>query len=1614
MKPSANPKRTLIESLQVGLAWDSQIKDWAERELPNGEVVGRVKNAQTVNYKTLKPVKDGLFCEKIFGPTKDFECACGFKQTRGGFCPQCNVEFTRSEVRRYRLGYFQLPSAVTHVWYLRGRPSYISYLLGIKIKKALALTYGAASLLVNIQNQQVISQKENESFTFSFTTQTLYNSGECKGKTVPRGQIRRYNSDHFLFNKKRAKFIKNLFHSFIYTSCAKTPPSFFEHFAKENSEKKDKKDSIFSYSQTENLKSSFLSNELHDPSTNSYITKPFLFSSTIRGGWQPLIVVNLQEKLPVHLSYKKAHFKYYKFKQYSKFLQSIGFYTPSIFAKKKEGIQDLCFSQSENQDIQDLLRQKRHAIFKSSFFARQSQIESSFLVKTNWSDGTLEIPNGNGMLNNKHTDKDTMPIDTNQNVHLTFQNGEETNFCLDKKKTKCFFDKLILLNKQKKVKKFLVGINKDKEFSLSTLIFYPIKKKIKKIEESERLVESSSQLNKRFYQELDLKFKSLNYGEKSTKQIGLSPLPEKKVNLEHEFEETKFIFQYSDPVLQNANSNEKSKLEHVFDPKQNLPFSQEKLTNFRSLFHFIGQPCRLKKKSRFLVYTASNFSQTRNQIFKILEKEKTINSVDFSNKLSDYDKDLKEKYRILNSNRKKEYHQNHLFPYLFCLSCQSKNYQYLQTYSNFFIPIPSNSEKTLFVSSYKNPTRKNQLLNLYNSFLKDKFTITTLFSCFDNSSTVDLKHLTSSLAMRPLTDYSAERNEIETLENFVEEDRSQEISNNKFNEKNGNSSKGKMFGKEDKFKSEEILELQNSKFLQSKDQVSEHFGKQNVRETNFLRDTNIEQDQINDILGEIPLVLDLCEDITEYGKKSSKLFQQKKKILQNKIYIFWKLRNQTKRLQDKDLENSYFAELNKRGQNLKNKLNASQEGAKHESKLKAIDFAPQNNNFSGLFSKSTKKETKQTKKKDLLIQNSKLQERSLPRIFSKVNKDLPLFLQNISINSFFNSSKDQKFFRGFIIKNSFFIKTKPPFFKTDASFKQRLKETHQPILSFYEGKSLFDKNHRNFQEKDFFKNFAEQNFPFGWKSRQQTKKILKIAKISENFKKIRLSPISSNKWSYLSKKVNKEDYLFSIYEISVQQALGYTCGEAILKLLSPIDCCQLESGLKVVLWQINERISEVEDQGFLLKSDIILLNSLRTKKSRTLRRLKIAKILRKTKVLPKQMVFSLLPVLPPSLRPIIQLDENIVAVSDCSQIYQKIVQRSNRLSKRMSKYLSYDHCLRLKVLLQQAVDGLIENGKGGSKPLCDNNGRPLKSLSDGLKGKKGRFRQDLLGRRVDYSGRSVIVVGPSLKLHQCGLPREMAIELFQPFLIRQLFAKKIVSNIAVAKNYIKKETPIVLEILKQLLRSHPVLLNRAPTLHRLGVQAFQPKLVSGRAILLHPLVCSAFNADFDGDQMAVHIPLSSKARGEAWKILWSRNNILSPATGQPILVPSQDMVLGCYYLTTKKVRRGQKWTGLFFNNSYQVLKDLQQKRLKLHTSIWLKMNRDVEIHKEQQKPIEVRINCSGTFTKIYPGYLRRFYKKEGLFSNENKVKREEDLYVRTTCGRVMLNQTISPILHQPF
>jgi DNA-directed RNA polymerase subunit beta' len=318
-----------------------------------------------------------------------------------------------------------------------------------------------------------------------------------------------------------------------------------------------------------------------------------------------------------------------------------------------------------------------------------------------------------------------------------------------------------------------------------------------------------------------------------------------------------------------------------------------------------------------------------------------------------------------------------------------------------------------------------------------------------------------------------------------------------------------------------------------------------------------------------------------------------------------------------------------------------------------------------------------------------------------------------------------------------------------------------------------------------------------------------------------------------------------------------------------------------------------------LREELASASGSQQKRAKIIKRLRLVEALVNSHTDPTWVVLDMLPVTPPDLRPMVQLDGGRFATSDLNDLYRRVINRNNRLARLLEMGAPEIIVRNEKRMLQEAVDALIDNGRRGRTVVGPNN-RPLKSLSNIIEGKQGRFRQNLLGKRVDYSGRSVIVVGPSLKLHQCGLPREMALELFKPFVINKLIERQIVQNIKSAKKQIEKGSAVVWEILEEVIQGHPVLLNRAPTLHRLGIQAFEPVLVEGRAIQLHPLVCSAFNADFDGDQMAVHVPLSVEAQAEARMLMLASNNILLPATGRPTITPTQDMVLGIYYLTIEK------------------------------------------------------------------------------------------------------------------
>ena len=374
-----------------------------------------------------------------------------------------------------------------------------------------------------------------------------------------------------------------------------------------------------------------------------------------------------------------------------------------------------------------------------------------------------------------------------------------------------------------------------------------------------------------------------------------------------------------------------------------------------------------------------------------------------------------------------------------------------------------------------------------------------------------------------------------------------------------------------------------------------------------------------------------------------------------------------------------------------------------------------------------------------------------------------------------------------------------------------------------------------------------------------------------------------------------------------------------------------------------ESIQELLQRIDLDKESKELKTELKTstgqKRARIIKRLEVIEAFRESGNNPDWMILTVIPVIPPDLRPMVQLDGGRFATSDMNDLYRRIINRNNRL-KRLLELGAPDIIVRNeKRMLQEAVDALIDNGRRG-RPVTGPGNRALKSLSDMLKGKQGRFRQNLLGKRVDYSGRSVIVVGPELKIYQCGLPKEMAIELFKPFVMKELVANGTAHNIKNAKKMVEKLEPAVWDILEQVIKEHPVMLNRAPTLHRLGIQAFEPTLVEGKAIKLHPLVCTAFNADFDGDQMAVHLPLSVEAQAECRFLLLSPNNLLKPSDGGPVAVPSQDMVLGIYYLTQE--RPGAKGEGKAFKNMNEAIIAYENHEITLHAKIKVKCRESIK------------------------------------------------------------------------
>jgi DNA-directed RNA polymerase subunit beta' len=425
---------------------------------------------------------------------------------------------------------------------------------------------------------------------------------------------------------------------------------------------------------------------------------------------------------------------------------------------------------------------------------------------------------------------------------------------------------------------------------------------------------------------------------------------------------------------------------------------------------------------------------------------------------------------------------------------------------------------------------------------------------------------------------------------------------------------------------------------------------------------------------------------------------------------------------------------------------------------------------------------------------------------------------------------------------------------------------------------------------------------------------------------------------------------------------------------------------------------EIESEIERLRGD---LTGSEVKVKKNAKRLKVLEAFKKSGIKPEWMVLEVLPVLPPDLRPLVPLDGGRFATSDLNDLYRRVINRNSRLRRLLELKAPEIIARNEKRMLQEAVDSLLDNGRRG-KAMTGANKRALKSLADMIKGKSGRFRQNLLGKRVDYSGRSVITVGPTLKLHQCGLPKLMAIELFKPFIFARLEAMGIATTIKAAKKEVEAGTPVVWDILEEVIKEHPVMLNRAPTLHRLGIQAFEPLLIEGKAIQLHPLVCAAFNADFDGDQMAVHVPLSVEAQMEARTLMLASNNVLFPANGEPSIVPSQDVVLGLYYTTRERINA--KGEGLIFSDIGEVQRALDAGAVELTAKISVRIT-DWILNKETK---EFTASTNMVYTTVGRALLSEILPKGLAFENINKAlkKKEISKLINTSFRKCGLKETV--------
>lgn len=1719
-----NQRRILIDSIEIGIPSPQQVLTWGERVLPNGKSVGEIKNSKTVNYKRFTPLRDGLFCERIFGPVNSYICACGKRQPRADikFCDKCEVEYTDQRARRYRLGYIPLVSPVAHIWYLKGRPSYISLFLGKRKKKITALAYCNAYLVeqafpqthvsqtsflssLNPINQAVnnkakishnvlknIVKEEKNNVTANFDSKTkislspiqssciekrqehgsneytnginsyaknrqvsklFYNSTKSDSNIIneKNSQQQNFDFDSNFINRKLEKStkMKNQKEVFEYKITNKTGPSSFYLLLMEVLGQIEKDLVLIDYTRNKkkpNTKSTPLN-------INKFYPKSYLNPSLKKVSLLNPSQVFFDQNSPL-----RSNSELKKTEEINNLALRYGFLSQewssqqeqdSFFLKPMWGY---TYSKQKSKDLRNMesfINSNRNPISMLSFYSKSMEKQNNLDLSSSTS---LLIPN----------DKSTVNSSTKilrQKIEKKSNNIFSTNVNINSEKSKAL---------PKFIRNFHRNIRQTERENISQIPnvsanYLDLKKGLNSVNLANQR-RNLSNFNTKRETEFSTNVPYLQHGINSYNRAHTLPILPNFICKYH-LRDDLINFFYSLPLIEDkpipiychlARWNPLRNVHQFmsdqiiynkddFSEKQNkesFSYRQSKLKNKLTFPLSAVNQTTVDKESKSLSISdiglikekenggQNNFYLAKNQNsngFPALPLK--LNKKEIDNDLSAYTTNslyLKRQRRSLKKNTVAEQltsARHFLYMALlqksYCLKVENlanrirslsalltsfSREKFIKTSVNLYPKTyqirPQFSNRSNFFSHYKIELLENKAKEL--SELSDNFKN----SCLLNPVRLIRLQRTSSL--------------IKFTRSTI------------LHKKQNNDFKSSLFSS--------IIPSLKETSIPTDSYKPRHFkiiSSEKVYSTLLLDNAWVRSFILNKKMSYLPVVTNIALGQFSIAEKLRQFLKNTNRFQNKNLNSHLKQSLTNESLFTQSLTNMNFSKPDLSEQDI---IVPSLVHALHQQtyKNKKVNITNKSSTFfrpERLATNETKvNEAKYNLKQDLYnwgaLEQSFIDVSLFQRNLIKQNwTNSNLFTQNSTNNSLLNNETT-----GYSNVNN--LKRHKNLFAEEKSLLKNVivNNTNRKII-WTEEKRQISKNF-NITASGLV---TAKKTPYKDNNIDSLPEDLKIKPLS-----IGRLPFSEKQKvnKYVSNNLTAQNHSLSPLELTtIREILAYTGGGALQRLLQRFDTQKfvmfLLADIQATQTLYNKKAIH---KGFpSSRIDKRVLTRICRRIYKNSRRLKIAQQLTRCKRRPEWMLISALPVLPPDLRPILQMSESVVVASDLNNLYQRVIYRNNRFQKL--SFIDFHLVTAIQRLVQDAVDRLIENGRGGSKPFYTSSGRPLKSLSDTLKGKKGRFRLNLLGKRVDFSGRSVIVVSPNLKIHECGLPREIALELYHYFLLRHFMLKKQASSIVMAKKIIKQRNPSMWNTLRTIIYHHPVLLNRAPTLHRLGIQAFQPKLVRGNAILLHPLVCSGFNADFDGDQMGVHLPLCIQARAEAWDLLWSRNNLLSPATGQPVLVPSQDMVLGFYYMTQifssrsfvpldKKtnllsdnqnhshfgsekenqlsldtrqmvlptVRKLAQVHRLFFNSS-ELIRAFQNGQIFLHTPVWLKWEGKIENDEESNVPLEIRLNCFGHSTFIYSKY---------------KIRREEhisysNIYARTTAGRVLVNQIVFDI-----